>query len=139
MDNDIEQVVRRHLGAWSRGDVEGIVACFSEDCLFEDYAVEETFKGRQGVRSFARAVFNSTPNFQWTPKAIYVIGSVACTESETSGIQRATIRACRLPERASVLPTISVDEVENGLLHRHRDYYSLATFLRQVGRMPELT
>ena len=38
--------------------------------------------------------------------------------------------------KAADIPCLSVDEIRDGRIQRHADYWSLATYLQQVGLMP---
>src|SRR3989442_13783713 len=80
MGTDNRQKVEQHMKAWSSGDVDGIVACFTEDCVFEDLGLQATFEGHAALREFAAAVYAAAPDFHWTPNRMFAEGNQACTE-----------------------------------------------------------
>jgi len=131
------QLVEQHMKAWSTGDVEGIVACFTEDCVFEDLALQARFEGHEQLREFAVAVFAALPDFVWTPTTtMFSDGGRVCTEWRFTGTQTDDFPGIPATGKASDIPGVTVDEIRDGRIHQHRDYWSLATYLQQVGLMP---
>lgn len=59
-----EQIFDALERAWSTKDIEGLVALFTPDCVYEDMALSARHEGHEGVRAFARAVFETMPDFQ---------------------------------------------------------------------------
>jgi len=87
MGDNNKQLVEQHMKAWSSGDVEGIVSCFTEDCIFEDLALQATFEGHAGVREFAVAVIGAVPDFQWPATRMVADGAQVWTEWHFTGTQ----------------------------------------------------
>jgi steroid delta-isomerase-like uncharacterized protein len=52
----------RYLAAWNDHDVEGIVALCTEDVVWDDPALPETYRGHEEVRRFATATFRCFPD-----------------------------------------------------------------------------
>jgi len=136
MGTDHRHLVEQHLKAWSTNDVEGIVACFTPDCVFEDLALQVTFEGHAGLREFAEAVFAAAPNFQWISSRMVVEGDQVCSEWRFTLTQTGDFPGIPATGKSVEIPGVTVDEIRDGLIHRHRDYWSLATYLQQVGLMP---
>jgi steroid delta-isomerase-like uncharacterized protein len=136
MGNDNSQLVEQHMKAWSSGDVDGIVSCFTEDCIFEDLALQATFEGHVGLREFAVAVLAAVPDFQWPATRMFAEGAQVCTEWRFTGTQTGDLPGIPATGKSVDIPGVTVDEIRNGRIHRHRDYWSLATYLQQVGLMP---
>ena len=136
MGTDHRHLVEQHLKAWSTNDVEGIVACFTPDCTFEDLALQERFEGHAGLRAFVAALQAATSNFQWTPTRMVVDGDEVWTEWRFTMTQTGDFPGIPATGKSAEIPGVSIDEIRDGLIHRHRDYWSLATYLQQVGLMP---
>ena len=136
MGIDNQQLVEQHMKAWSSGDVEGIVACFTEDCVFEDLGLQATFEGHAGLREFAAAVFAAAPDFHWTPNRMFAEGNQVCTEWRFTLTQTGDFPGIPATGKSADIPGVTVDEIRDGRIHCHRDYWSLATYLQQVGLMP---
>jgi steroid delta-isomerase-like uncharacterized protein len=133
---DIQHLVEQHFKAWSSGDVEGIVACFTEDCVFEDMALQAKFEGHAALREFAVAVFAALPDFNWVPAKVFNDGDMVCIESRFTGTQTGDFPGIPATGKPSDVPLLTIEEIRDGRIHRHRDYWSLATYLQQVGLMP---
>ncbi|MYW97385.1 ester cyclase [Amycolatopsis rubida] len=52
--------------AWSTKDVGALTELFTEDCVYEDLALGVRHEGHEGVREFARGVFETMPDFSLT-------------------------------------------------------------------------
>ena len=137
MNPGIQRVLEQHYAAWSKGDVEGILTCFTDDCLFEDVALETIFEGKAGVRRFAEMTFTAVPDFRWTPMAILIDGSRAATEWRMTGTQTGDTPRVRGTGKSFSVPGSSFLEIRAEKIHRNRDYWSLATYLTQLGVMPK--
>jgi steroid delta-isomerase-like uncharacterized protein len=136
MSSDIKGVVERHFKTWSTGDIDGALACFSEDGVFEDLAVQESYTGKAEMRAFGDAVLNAFPDFVWTPKTMVAEGSIVTTEWHMTGTHKGDFPGMPASGKTFSIPGMTIDEIKDGLIHRHRDYWSLATMLQQLGFMP---
>jgi steroid delta-isomerase-like uncharacterized protein len=137
MNQEIQRLLEQHYAAWSKGDVEGILACFTDDCVFEDMALQAKFEGKEGVRGFAQATFAAIPDFRWTPTIILIDGSRAGTEWRMTGTQTGDFPGIPGTGKSFSVPGSSVLEIRAGKIHQNRDYWSLATYLGQMGLMPK--
>ena len=129
-----EQLLRRHYDAWSTADGDAILACFTADGCMEDVALEATFAGPAGIRQMAARVLDAMAPLQWTPTLIAVDGSVAFSEWCMTGTHSDGLpRIGPATGKPFTVRGSSVDEIHDGLIHRHRDYWNLTTYQRQVG------
>jgi len=136
MQSDHRQLVEQYMKAWSSHDMDGIVAGFTEDCVFEDMALQDRFEGHEGLRQFAAAVFAAAPDFEWIPTRTFADGASVCTEWRMSGTHRGDFPGMPATGKRFDVLGVAVDEVSAGRIRLHRDYWSLATMLQQVGLMP---
>ena len=133
---DNRQVVEQHIKAWSNGDIDGIVACFTEDCVFEDMALQTRFEGHDAVREFAVAVFGAIPDFQWTPTRVFGDGASMCIESHFSGTQTGDFPGIPATNKYASARAASVFELQGNKFKRCSDYWDMAAVLKQIGLMP---
>ena len=136
MSSDIKALVERHFKVWSTGDLEGALGCFTDDGIFEDLGVQESHQGKDAIRAFGEAVLNAFPDFQWLPKNMIVEGSIVCTEWQMTGTHKGDFPGMPASGKTFSVPGMTIDEIKDGLIHYHRDYWSLATLLQQLGFMP---
>lgn len=64
MKNKNENLLDDVYAAWSAHDLEGIVAHFTEDIVYEDLAMKVVNRGHQALREFIREVFRTMPDFR---------------------------------------------------------------------------
>jgi len=112
-------LIEQHLKAWSSGDIDGILACFTEDCVFEDLALQSAFEGHDALREFAVAVFAAVPDFQWNATTVFGDGGRFCTESHFTGTQTGDFPGIPATGKAVDIPCLSVDEIRDGRIRRH--------------------
>lgn len=132
-ENEIHQLLKRHYKAWSSNDVEGVVACYAEGCVFQDIALEATFEGTAGVRQFVQLTFASIPDFKWNPKHFIVDGERVCCEWQMDGTLSGDLPGIPATGKRFDVKGLSALVIRGGKIHENRDYWSLATFLRQLG------
>jgi steroid delta-isomerase-like uncharacterized protein len=133
---DLHDTTKAYLEAWSSGDADAVAAFFTEDCEFVDHAFQETFSGRAAVRAFAAAAFAAIPDFFARPGTIVSEGDRVCYQQVFGGTQTGDFPGLPATGKPSEIPCMSIDEYRDGLISRHADYWSLATYLQQVGLMP---
>lgn len=131
----IHHLLERHYAAWTAGDIEGVVACYTDDCEFEDLAMEAKFDGKEGVRNFATLVNAAIPDFRWIPKHFSVDGSRCSAEWQMYGTQSGDLPGIPGTGKTFDVRGLSALEIKDGKIHRNRDYWSLATYMRQLGLM----
>ena len=76
--------LREVSACWARRDVEGIVACFTDDGEFRNAKGPDvwgkTYKGKDEIRAFFTALFASSSDIKWKHTADYVTGNKGVTE-----------------------------------------------------------
>jgi steroid delta-isomerase-like uncharacterized protein len=136
MSAEIRQRLEQYYAAWSRGDVDGILACFTDDCVLEDFALEAKYEGKDGVRGFAQVTFAAIPNFRLAPTTMLFDGARVATEWRMTGTQTGDFPGIPATGKSFSIPGASGIEIRDGKIHRNRDYWSLAAYLGQMGLMP---
>jgi steroid delta-isomerase-like uncharacterized protein len=130
-------LVDEFLEAWNQQDGARVAGLFTEDGVYADHALNETISGHDAIVSFVKdafAQFSSDMTFEpgfavETPTAYAVEWTMKGThDRDGAGVPRTG--------KPYSIPGISIGEVRGGKIVRNTDYWSLATFLRQVGIMP---
>lgn len=131
MDSEIRALLERHYKAWSTGDIEGVVACYTEDCVFEDFAMPARFEGHAGVRLFAEMAGQTIPDFKWEPHLYWSEGNEAGTEWNMTGLQIEDLPGLPATGKPFSVPGSSHMTIRDGLIAHNRDYWNRATYLHQ--------
>ena len=82
MTNEIERVrlalLERFAAAWNRHDIDALMDCMSDDCVFESAAGPEVcgtrFVGRDAVRAAFAQAWTTFPDAQWRQGSHFVFG-----------------------------------------------------------------
>jgi steroid delta-isomerase-like uncharacterized protein len=125
------------MAAWNRRDGDALAGLFADDGVYADAALGETMTGRDAIKEFlenAYAEFSSDlrfePGFAVETASGYAVAWTMKGTHDQDGPQ--------LPKtgKAFSVEGVSLGEVRDGKITRNVDYWSLATFLRQIGVMP---
>jgi steroid delta-isomerase-like uncharacterized protein len=119
------KILRRHLEAETAFDMEGTLATLTEDCLFEDVATGQTYRGRDAVREYYREWWDT---FGITPVDIrsnVVSEESLIVETRFVGTHCTTGKPISLP--VAIFITL-----RDGLMAGERFYYDRSTLLSQI-------
>jgi ketosteroid isomerase-like protein len=83
-ETSIRQAASELDEALEAGDIDRVVACFSEDCTVELLGVR--LDGRDGVRRWLDWVFAHVERIEFTPRVISVDGDTFIEEFGVSGV-----------------------------------------------------
>jgi steroid delta-isomerase-like uncharacterized protein len=68
-DTDLNDVLVRHIEAWNRHDLDGLMDLFAEDCVFEssggDQVCGTRYEGWEQVKRAFADVFSTMPDAHW--------------------------------------------------------------------------
>jgi len=132
-----QHVIEQYIKACSTADAEAAAACFTDDCVFEDLALQETLTGPEAVRALFASVFAAVTDFTITPVGTLVVdGDRVCTEWRMTGVHTGDFPGMPATGKSFDVPGLTIDEFRGDLIHRHRDYWNLAALLQQIGLMP---
>lgn len=129
--------------AWSLHEPERIEAIFTDDGVYEDVASGQVRRGTSEIKDLLRAAFMFAPDFQVTLQSFVIAGDTATTEWVIEGTQTGPAQAGSIGElpatgRRFRLRGASILVFRAGRIAHVKDYYDMATFLRQLGANVEL-
>ncbi|MGH6814982.1 MAG: ester cyclase [Hyphomicrobiaceae bacterium] len=127
--------------AWSsaeNSDPERVLALFADDCVFEDVTFGVVAWGKEELRSFVNGAFAAVPDFKYRWTSRFVAGQWAAVEWVMSGTQKGDFPGMPATgKRFSSVRGSSILEIEAGRIRRESDYWDAATFMKQVGLLPQ--
>lgn len=127
-------IVREFERAFSRQDVDGLVACFTERGTYYD-----TFYGRHAgpaaLRAMFERMFSEGKEYLWTMDVLVESATLAAAEwrfgyTVTEAVPRSAGR--RIGFRG-----MSLFELEGGKIRAYREYFDMGAALLQLGFAPE--
>lgn len=91
-DADVLKLLDAFAAAWNRHDVDALMACMTDDCVFEASAGKDVAGtrsvGRDAVRQAYAAVFETYPDARWNQPRHFVAGDRAVSEWTFTGTTR---------------------------------------------------
>ena len=88
-DGTVVKMLDEFAAAWNRHDVDGLMACMTDDCVFEASAGPEVagtrHVGRDAVRKAYAAVFEAYKDARWNNPRHFVAGNRAVSEWTFTG------------------------------------------------------
>ena len=92
-DTAVIKLLDDFAAAWNRHDVEGLMACMADDCVFEAAAGPDVagtrHVGREAVRRAYAAVFEAYTDARWNHPRHFVAGTRAVSEWTFTGTSSA--------------------------------------------------
>src|SRR2546423_7644758 len=133
LDPPYTAVLHEHLAAESAFDMDGTLATLTEDCLFEDVATGDVYRGRQAVRAYYREWWSA---FGIVPEDIrsYIVSeNFLIVETRFVGTHRGSYRGAAATGKPLNLPVAIFISLRDDLMSGERFYYDRATLLAQIG------
>jgi steroid delta-isomerase-like uncharacterized protein len=125
-------ILRQHVSAEVRFDMEGTLATLTEDCLFEDMPTGEAYRGREAVRSYYREWWDAFGNVPSHSHLYVAAADRLIVETRFAGTHRGAYRGAAPTGRPIDLPVAIVVSFRSGLMSGERFYYDRATLLAQI-------
>ncbi len=126
-----------YLEAWNKHDWDALVGFLAEDCVYEDVALGERHQGRDDIRNWIGEMTETlSTDFSFESKNAFMAGDDYALEWVFRGTHDRSSPQLPATGKGFEIPGASVGKLEGGLIKENRDYWSIATFLMQVGVMP---
>ncbi len=113
-------IIRAFIDAWNANDLDRVVASLHPDVRYHNIPLQP-IQGREAVRTY----LHSAGSFDWVDWKLLAIaesGDTVLTERiDEFGIGGVHVK----------LPIMGAFEIRDGLIAAWRDYFDLATYLRQ--------
>lgn len=137
------KVVDELYAAWSLHEPDRVDAILTDDAVYEDVASGQIRRGKSEIKDLIRAAFTFAPDFRVTLVSFSFTGDAATTEWIIEGTQSGAAQVgptgeLAATDRAFRLRGASILKFQHGRIAQVRDYYDMATFLRQLGVTIEL-
>ncbi|HEX2140453.1 MAG TPA: ester cyclase [Woeseiaceae bacterium] len=134
--NELRILLAKHLAAENAHDLDAVLSTLHPDCVFEDLATGQTWRGHAGAASHYRQWWDAFDvaveprpegRSRWCDDGTYV------GEARFVGTHRAPIFGVAATERHLDLPFVVLVGFRDGLMASERFYYDGAALLRQIG------
>ncbi len=137
MPPDVKKMLMDYVAAWNSGDPEKVTSFLTNDCVFENLGGEDVHRGVEEIKAWASGVFASFPDFRLEIKSLFVAGDWVGVEWIETGTHKGSMGSSPPTGKSFSVPGASILELHHGKIKRETLYWDSATFLRQLGLMPE--
>jgi steroid delta-isomerase-like uncharacterized protein len=129
----VEKMFRDYCATWSTHDVDRMATFFTDDCIYENVARGETYRGRDQVKAWAKASFQSFPDFRLEVTSLIVSGDRLACEWTMSGTHTGSIQGLPATGKTFSVRGSTVVQLKGLKIARNADYWDVMGFLRQLG------
>jgi steroid delta-isomerase-like uncharacterized protein len=123
--------------AWAAGDVEGILAAYTDDAVYEEVPIGVVTRGQDELRAHLEELKAAFPDLSVMATSGFVAGDRAAVEWTATGTYSGQFPD--LPPGAGQTVTFrgaSIVELEGDKIAADREYWDAYAFLVQVGALP---
>jgi steroid delta-isomerase-like uncharacterized protein len=131
---DPAQLVRDEIEDLSRGDLEAVLAYYTDDVFFHDVSTDPCH-GKEEMREFMQAFYDGFPDLRIEIGEVIASGSLVVAEYELLGTHTGRFLDHEPTGRAFRIPAVSVYAHDGSLFDRETVYYDSASLFRQL-RLP---
>lgn len=132
------QWIHDYLDAWDRHDAAGVVSFMTEGTVYSDLALGESHKGLADIQKFVEDLESSfCTDYRFRLGQVVESEGGYAMEWVMTGTndQADPVRGLPATGKPFEIPGISIGTLEGGKIKENRDYWSLASYLMQVGLM----
>jgi steroid delta-isomerase-like uncharacterized protein len=129
-------LLHRHLEAENAHDLDGTLATLHPDCLFEDHATGQVWRGRDGAAAHYRqwwTTFDVTVSRVANQSAGWISDATYVAEATWTGSHIGEFLGVQPSGKAITQPFVVVVSFKDSLMDSERFHYDLASLLRQIG------
>jgi steroid delta-isomerase-like uncharacterized protein len=130
-----------YLDAWNSHDPDRLVACMTDDAVFDDRALGERMEGADAIRAMLLDMHEHMSSDFRLENGEFVVATddTWAAEWTMSGTNDRADEARGFPRtgRTFQVRGLSIGRLRNGKVAEDRAYWNMVEYLSQVGLMPE--
>jgi steroid delta-isomerase-like uncharacterized protein len=131
------EVVKEHMEAEDRQDVEAILATFTEDCYYSVPGIGVELRGKEQIRRWYEESFTAVPDFRNSDERYYESGSNIFFEASIEGTHLGNWQGWAPTGRRFSLPIlVRIPIAPDGLLEAEVVHFDSAGLFMQLGVLP---
>ena len=131
-------VVKAHMEAEDRQDIEATVATFTEDCYYSVPGLGMELRGRDEIRQWYRETFAAVPDFRNTNERYYQSDGNVFFEANIEGTHLGTWAGWAPTRRKFKVPLlVRIPIAPDGLIEAEIVHFDNAGLFMQLGILPK--
>ena len=115
-------LVRRFCDAWGDGDVDALIAFFTDDAVYHNIPISPV-TGKDAIKTTIEGFTAGVDKIEFRVNAIAADGNVVLTER---------VDVFTTPDKSIELPVMGTFETREGKIAAWRDYFDLNQFMSQL-------
>lgn len=132
------EVVKAHMAAEDRQDIEATVATFTENCYYRVPGLGIELRGRHEIRRWYRETFEAVPDFRNSEERYYESEGNIFLEANIEGTHLGTWAGWPPTGRKFMVPIlVRIPIADDGLLEAEIVYFDNAGLFMQLGILPK--
>ena len=128
-----DSIAERAIAAWNSHDPDKTVTAYTDDVVYEDVPHRIISHGRAELREFVAGCFASDGDVKVELVNSWVHDGHGVMEWVWRGVDIEQFKT----GKPFTIRGLSIFEVRDGKIWRNRDYYDVATQMRDVGALPK--
>jgi steroid delta-isomerase-like uncharacterized protein len=132
------EVVKAHMEAEDRQDIEATLATFTDDCYYSVPGVGVELRGKDEIRNWYRESFVAVPDFRNANERYYESGSNVFLEASIEGTHLGTWQGWAPTGRRFSIPImVRIPIAADGLMEAEIVHFDSAGLFMQLGILPK--
>ncbi|TAM47202.1 MAG: hypothetical protein EPN53_12155 [Acidobacteria bacterium] len=125
-----------YIEAWGTHRTDRVLAFFADECVYENLARGEVYRGKDELGAWVAGAFAGIPDTALELTSLFASGRWVGCEWVMTGTHTGDLPDLPATGKSFSIRGATVAEVSGGKIVRAADYWDLASFLRQLGVMP---
>ena len=133
MSSRNEMLLDELVDAWCAHDIPGLLALFTEDCVYEDMAMGVINRGKQALHHFAAEVFKTMPDFNLKFPNRFATAQYGASEWLITATWNGLFEGVDCSGKRIAFTGLSMYTFREGKLASNRDCWDYTSMMRQFG------
>jgi steroid delta-isomerase-like uncharacterized protein len=131
------EVIKAHMAAEDRQDIEATVATFTEDCYYQVPGLGMELRGKDEIRRWYRETFEAVPDFRNSDERYFLSERNVFFQANIEGTHLGTWAGWAPTGRSFKVPIlVRIPIAADGLIEAEIVYFDNASLFMQLGILP---
>lgn len=135
-DLDLAEWAKDERSAWASHDLDRILSGYTDDCVYEDFALGRVIHGKNELRAYFAQLFESYPDSTLEIQSSFAAGNRMCSEFIMRGTHKGNLKGLPPAGKTIVIRGVHICELKGKKVSRASDYWDSASVMRQLGLLP---
>ncbi len=139
MAADFEKHAREVYAAYNPRDIEKFLSFHTDDVVVESVVLDAPVAhGKDELRALENSYFKAFPDLKIEVTSCFAVGNRQCEEFIFTGTHTGDFMGIPATGKGLSVRGVSIREFRDGKTSKVSHYYDLATFMHQLGVLPQI-